>query len=123
MPSPKHFVRHEELIGLKFEGTAESAKEIVEWVKSIIGDQYKRGQMQRGKAQTPLGYRGVGDEYFVPEAILHISIKELPETYHVTVPTGAYLAYDPTELEVRFRVTTPLSLALFKMEEINADVS
>lgn len=106
----KRFLRTEELVGIQFEGTPESAKEITEWVKSIVGNQYQRGLMQRmtGKAST--------------EAILHIAINELPATYHVNAPTDTYIVYDAKESEVRFRVVSPNRLAYFKQETINADI-
>lgn len=121
MTKLKRFTKSEELIGMQFEGTPESAKEITEWIKSIVGEQYQRGHMQRLTAQSHLGYDG--REWYTGEPILHISIKELPETYMLSAPGGSYVVYDPNEPEVRFRVTGPIHLAGFKREIIDADVS
>lgn len=121
MSTLKRFTKTEELIGLEFDGTEESAKGIVEWIKSIVGDQYQRGQMQRGIAKSNLGYDG--NEWFRPEAVLRISLKDLPETYAINAPAGSYIVYDPNELEVRFRTTGPYHLATFRREDINVDLS
>lgn len=117
MTQLKHFTKTEELIGLQFEGTPESAKEIVKWVKEVVGDRYQRGQMQRGKTQYHLGY-DVGR--LIPEAVLIISIEN---QLTLSIPAEAWVVYDPNELEVRFRITGPLHLATFKRELINADIS
>jgi hypothetical protein len=115
------FSKSEELVGMQFEGTPDSAKTIVDWIKEIIGeDQYQRGIMQRLTAKSNLGYDG--REWYTGEAVLHISIKALPETYSLNAPTGSYIVYDPNELEVRFRVTGPVHIAGFKREDISADI-
>lgn len=114
------FTKSEELIGLQFEGTPESAKEIVEWIKSVIGDQYQRGTMQRGKTQYMLGY-DVGR--LIPEAVLVLTLNHLPETYTFSAPAGAYIVYDPTELEVRFRVTSPQGLSHWTKVVMHGNVS
>jgi hypothetical protein len=115
----KRFTKTEELIGIEFDGSEESAKEIVEWVKSIVGDQYQRGQMQRGHTQFHLGY-DVGQ--MIPEAVLLLTIDSLPGTYHLNVPAGALVVYDPTELEVRFLKTSPDGLRHWKRETVDGNV-
>lgn len=121
MANLTRFTKSEELIGLWFDGTPDSAKEIVDWVKSIVGDQYQRGHMQRGKTEYFLGEPTYGR--WLPEAILQISIGELPGTYHITIPAGAYIVYDPSELEVRFRVKDPVRLAGFTKVVMYGDIS